>query len=106
MSTAEDAHEVGHAAPEVAASAEIDACAVSAYASSACAPSASANASWLQATAPRALAAPLQHVAPSRWAGAAASASTGVVTSLPGGAFRESATLRTSFWLCRGCDLA
>ena len=48
---------------------------------------------------------PLQRAAPSRWT-AAASTATAAATSLPGAAFRESATLRASFWLCRGCDLA
>jgi hypothetical protein len=51
------------------------------------------------------LATPLQRAAPSRWARAATTATEGA-TSLPGAAFRESATLRASFWLCRGCDLA
>ena len=48
---------------------------------------------------------PMVRAAPSRWASAATTA-TARATSLPGAAFRESATLRASFWLCRGCDLA
>ena len=48
---------------------------------------------------------PLHRAAPSRWANAA-SAARAAVTPLPGGAFRESATIRASFWLCRGCDVA
>ena len=51
------------------------------------------------------IATPLQRAAPSRWASAASTAAA-AATSLPGAAFRESATLRASFWLCRGCDLA
>ena len=51
------------------------------------------------------IATPLQRAGPSRWASAASTAAAST-TSLPGAAFRESATLRASFWLCRGCDLA
>ena len=51
------------------------------------------------------VATPMSRSAPSRWASAAATA-TAAATSLPGAAFRESATLRASFWLCRNCDKA
>ena len=59
----------------------------------------------VQAAGAGVLVTPRSHSAPSRWAQAAASA-TAAATSLPGAAFRESATLRASFWLCRNCDLA